>query len=78
MTEIIISELERRKAEYVNRYKELYARFYLASHLSDEAKGRYYGRFAELSYILIDVFGMTGREINQIEQEIMERGGVLL
>lgn len=69
----VISELRSRKAAYVNRYKQLYADYYSALKLSDEAKGRYFGRLTELSYILIDFFGMDCRELQQIEDLIKDR-----
>jgi len=69
----IISELQRRKTEYVNRYKELYANYISAPKLSEEAKGRYIGRLTELSFILIDIFGMTGHDLQQIEDLLKDR-----
>lgn len=69
----IISELQHRKDEYLNRYKELYADYKSAPKLSDEARGRYVGRLTELSFILIDVFGMSGRDLQQIEDLIDDR-----
>lgn len=66
----IISELQRRKNDYLERYKGLYTQYCLAEKLSDEARGRYIGRMTELSYILIDIFGMTGRELQDREEMI--------
>lgn len=72
-TMYIIQELQRTKAVYVNRYKRLYADYISAPKLSDEAKGRYIGRIIELSYILIDLFGMDCRELQQMEDLIKDR-----
>lgn len=69
----IITELQHRKDEYLNRYKELYSDYKSAPKLSDEARGRYVGRLTELSFILIDVFGMSGRDLQQIEDLIDDR-----
>lgn len=69
----IISELQRRKTEYVTRYKDLYATYISAPKLSEEAKGRYIGRLTELSFILIDIFGMKGHDLQQIEDLIKDR-----
>ena len=66
----IINGLNNTKRRYIDRYKELYTNYYLAEKLSDEAKGSYRGRFAELNYILIDLFGVSGQELQQIEDII--------
>ena len=69
----ILSELRRKKVVYVNRYRQLYADYISAPKLSEEAKGRYFGRITELSYILIDLFGMDCRELQQIEDLVKDR-----
>lgn len=69
----IITELQHRRDEYISRYKELYSDYKSATKLSDEARGRYVGRLTELSFILIDVFGMSGRDLQHIEDLIDDR-----
>ena len=66
----VIDVLNNAKARYIARYKELYANYISAEKLSDEAKGSYRGRFAELNYILIDLFGVSGHQIQEIEDLI--------
>lgn len=69
----VIDGLNNAKARYIARYKELYTNYVSAEKLSSEAKGNYHGRFAELSYILIDLFGVSGHELQQIEDLVKIR-----
>lgn len=66
----VIDGLNNAKARYIARYKELYANYISAEKLSCEAKGNYHGRFAELSFILIDLFGVSGHQLQEIEDLI--------